>query len=55
MLGSRRHHKLNRTGTIVGLKGDNYIVHWDGNAKQTEHPYARQYIKIIQAAQQTAS
>jgi hypothetical protein len=35
ILGGRRHHKLDRTGTIVGLTGDNYVVHWDGNAKET--------------------
>ena len=50
MLGGRRHHKLDRTGTIVGLMGDNYVVHWDGNAKETVQPYARRYIKIIQSA-----
>ena len=55
MLGRRRHHKLNRTGTIVGLRGDCYVVRWDGNAKETVRPYARRYIKIIQAAQQAAS
>jgi hypothetical protein len=50
MLGRRHTHKLDRTGTIVGLKGDNYVVHWDGNAEQTVQPYARRYIKIIQSA-----
>jgi len=50
MLGKRRHQKLYRTGTIVGLKGDNYVVHWDENAKETVKPYARRYIKIIQSA-----
>ena len=40
--------KPDRTGTIVGLKGNCYVVHWDDNAKQTVKPYARQYIKIIQ-------
>jgi len=50
MLGRRRHQKLDRTGTIVGLKGDNYVVHWDDNAAQTVKPYARRYIKIIQSA-----
>ena len=54
MLARRRHHNLNRIGTIVGLKGDYYIVHWDGNAKQTKHPYARQYIKIIQEEETAA-
>jgi hypothetical protein len=48
MLGRRRYHTPDRTGTIVGLKGDLYIVHWDGNANQTVKPYARRYIKIIQ-------
>ena len=38
MLGRRRHQKLDRTGTIVGLKGDNYVVHWDDNAKETVKP-----------------
>ena len=47
MLGRRLHHKLNRTGTIVGLKDDCYVVRWDGNAKETVQPYARRYIKII--------
>jgi len=47
MLGGRRHHKLDRTGTIVGLMGDNYVVRWDGNAKETVQPYARRYIKLI--------
>ena len=46
-LGRRHTHKLDRTGTIVGLKGDNYVVHWYGNAEQTVRPYARHYIKII--------
>jgi hypothetical protein len=53
MLGRRRHYQkldLDRTGTIVGLKGDNYVVHWDGNAARTVKPYARRYIKIIQSA-----
>jgi len=50
MLGRRRHRKLDRTGTIVGLKGDNYVVHWDDNAKDTVKPYARRYIKVIQPA-----
>ncbi len=50
MLGRRHHQKLDRTGTIVGLKGDNYVVRWDGNAKETVNPYARRYIKIIQSA-----
>jgi len=50
MLGRRRHHKLNRTGTSVGLKGDNYVVHWDDNAKETVQPYARRYIEVIQPA-----
>jgi len=48
MLGGRRHHKLDRTGTIVGLMGDNYVVRWDGNAKETVQPYARRYIEVIQ-------
>ena len=38
MLGRRHHQKLDRTGTIVGLKGDNYVVRWDGNAKETVNP-----------------
>ena len=46
-MGGRRHHKLDRTGTIVGLTGDNYVVHWDGNAKETVRPYSRRYIKLI--------
>jgi hypothetical protein len=50
MLGRRRHEKLDRTGTIVGLIGDNYVVHWDGNAKETVQPYARRYIKLIDPA-----
>lgn len=50
MLGRRRRHQLGRTGTIVGLMGDNYLVRWDGNAKETVQPYARRYIKIIQSA-----
>ena len=50
MLGMRRHDQLDRTGTIVGLMGDNYIVHWDGNAKETVKPYARRYIKVIEPA-----
>jgi len=33
MLGRRRHHEMDRTGTIVGLKGDNYVVHWDGKCR----------------------
>jgi hypothetical protein len=48
MLGRRHHHQLGRTGTIVGLKGDNYVVRWDGNAKETVQPYARRYIEVIQ-------
>ena len=54
MLGRRRHQKLDRTGTIVGLKGDNYLVHWDDNAKETVKPYARRYIKIIPAASRSS-
>jgi hypothetical protein len=50
MLGRRLHHETDRTGTIVGLKGDNYVVHWDGNAEETVKPYSRRYIKIIQSA-----
>ncbi len=50
MLGRRRHHKLHRSGTVIGLKGDCYVVHWDGNAEQTVRPYARRYVKIIQPA-----
>ena len=50
MLGARRHQRLDRIGTIVGLMGDNYVVHRDGNAKATVKPYARRYIKIIQSA-----
>jgi len=50
MLGRRRHRNLDRTGTIVGLKGDNYVVHWDDNAKDTVKPYARGYFKVIQPA-----
>ena len=50
MLGRRRHHKLHRSGTVIGLKGDCYVVHWDGNAEQTVRPYARRHIKIIQPA-----
>ena len=50
MLGMRRHHQLDRTGTIVGLKDDCYVVHWDGNATETVKRYARLYIKIIQSA-----
>jgi len=50
MLGRRGFRKTGRTGTIVGLKGDNYVVRWDGNAEQTVKPYARRYIKIIPAA-----
>ncbi len=50
MLGRRRHHKLDRAGTIVGLMGDNCVVHWDGNAEETVKPYSRRYIKIIQSA-----
>ena len=50
MLGKRRHQQLYRTGTIVGLKGDNYVVHWDDNAKETVKPYARRYIKVIESA-----
>ncbi len=49
MLGMRRHDQLYRTGTIVGLKDDCYVVHWDGNAKQTVRRYARRYIKIVAA------
>jgi len=55
MLGRRLHHETDRTGTIVGLKGDNYVVHWDGNAEQTVRPYARRYIKIIPAASRSSS
>ena len=29
-------------------------MHWDGNAKQTKNPYARQYIKIIQPEETAA-
>jgi hypothetical protein len=50
MLGRRSAHKLDRTGTIVALKGDNYVVRWDGNAEQTVKPYARRYVKIIPKA-----
>ncbi len=50
MLGMRRHDQLDRTGTIVGLKDDCYVVHWDGNATETVKPYARRYIQIIQSA-----
>jgi len=41
---------MDRTGTIVGLMGDNYVVHWDGNAQETVQPYARGYIKVIEPA-----
>ena len=54
MLGKRRHQQLYRTGTIVGLKGDNYVVHWDDNAKETVKPYARRYIKVIEISAESA-
>jgi hypothetical protein len=47
----RGYRQSDRSGTIVGLKGDNYLVHWGCNASQTVKRYARRYIKIIQSAQ----
>ncbi len=35
MLCKRGYLKPDRTGTIVGLKGHNYVVRWDGNVRQT--------------------
>ncbi len=29
---------------------DAFVVHWDGNAKETVQPYARRYIKLIDPA-----
>ncbi len=54
MLCKRGYLKPDRTGTIVGLKGHNYVVRWDGNVRQTVKRYARQYIKIIQPAQKAS-
>ena len=40
MLCTRGYVRSDRAGTIVGLKGDNYVVQWDGNAKETVKSYA---------------
>jgi len=50
MLCRRGYVRSDRAGTIVGLKGDNYVVQWDGNAKETVKSYARRFILIIPSA-----
>jgi len=55
MLCGRGYLKPDRTGTIVGIKGDNCVVRWDGNARQTVKRYARRYIKIIQQDNPTST
>ncbi len=54
VLCRRGYHKPDRTGTIVGIKGSDYVVRWDCNARQTVRRYARRYIKIIQPAQRAS-
>jgi hypothetical protein len=54
ILCRRGYLKPDRTGTIVGFVGGDYVVRWDGNARQTVRRYARRYIKIIQPARKAS-